>query len=609
MVCVVLPTLPEMSQNLATGATRFFPNPATILHGGQLCPTGRLAIRSEAAGGRLLCSPPSVKINISRWGRTCCTRDTEARLASSAKGSALRVGYPEDLRLESFKLPRGISRSKQGGDGAHRETKVVGNLVKRVLAESTTSVAKLLAKSTIELFGRKLERVGGARNSEVAGAKVAANVVHKSGRSLEANEPDIGEAGIGAEAGDNSEVLDDLRKRVDKSKPELGRSTLNCGGENIMDRVAVMLETRAVDEVLSEPDNQAAQDAGGNDAAPAKDGHSGPGAWLDGASGEGTALIYVAEKSTQHLQSVLENRELKLPDGTRLVGTSEEGNVVNIQGFDVDAYFAELSALQCGNLVLFSSRLPSTHTILSQNFRALPLGTVCVADVQYQGKGRGGNVWESPKGCLMFSLTLQLEDGRTLPFLQYVVSLGVVEGFEVYCSKQGLVCPDVRIKWPNDLYAKGLKVGGVLCTSTYSCKKFNLVVGVGLNVRNRQPTTCLEALLEEVNSVSHGINRERLLACVLSRLEELLGTFTRQGFGPLEASYYGRWLHSGQKVELEERTEGETPAVSVVPITIQALTSSGFLLATDEKGDEYELHPDGNSFDFLRGLVRKKLAS
>jgi len=35
----------------------------------------------------------------------------------------------------------------------------------------------------------------------------------------------------------------------------------------------------------------------------------------------------------------------------------------------------------------------------------------------------------------------------------------------------------VKIKWPNDLYAKGLKVGGVLCTSTYSSKKFNIVVG------------------------------------------------------------------------------------------------------------------------------------
>ena len=26
---------------------------------------------------------------------------------------------------------------------------------------------------------------------------------------------------------------------------------------------------------------------------------------------------------------------------------------------------------------------------------------------------------------------------------------------------------DVRIKWPNDLYGAGLKLGGVLCQSTY----------------------------------------------------------------------------------------------------------------------------------------------
>lgn len=42
---------------------------------------------------------------------------------------------------------------------------------------------------------------------------------------------------------------------------------------------------------------------------------------------------------------------------------------------------------------------------------------------------------------------------------------------------QGLKSPEVKIKWPNDLYSKGLKVGGVLCTSTYSSKKFNIVVG------------------------------------------------------------------------------------------------------------------------------------
>jgi biotin--protein ligase len=30
-------------------------------------------------------------------------------------------------------------------------------------------------------------------------------------------------------------------------------------------------------------------------------------------------------------------------------------------------------------------------------------------------------------------------------------------------------------------------------------------------------------------------------------------------------------------------------------------------LAIDASGEKYELHPDGNSLDFFKGLVRKKL--
>lgn len=35
----------------------------------------------------------------------------------------------------------------------------------------------------------------------------------------------------------------------------------------------------------------------------------------------------------------------------------------------------------------------------------------------------------------------------------------------------------VKIKWPNDLYLDGLKIGGILCTSTYKSKKFNVSAG------------------------------------------------------------------------------------------------------------------------------------
>ncbi len=49
--------------------------------------------------------------------------------------------------------------------------------------------------------------------------------------------------------------------------------------------------------------------------------------------------------------------------------------------------------------------------------------------------GRSKNVWESPAGCLMFSFTLQMEDGRVVPLLQYVVSLAITEAIKDICDK------------------------------------------------------------------------------------------------------------------------------------------------------------------------------
>lgn len=49
----------------------------------------------------------------------------------------------------------------------------------------------------------------------------------------------------------------------------------------------------------------------------------------------------------------------------------------------------------------------------------------------------------------------------------------------------------MRIKWPNDIYYKALKIGGILCQSIYRDGKFHLIIGAGLNVSNSQPTTCL----------------------------------------------------------------------------------------------------------------------
>ncbi|EMS48709.1 Biotin--protein ligase [Triticum urartu] len=250
-----------------------------------------------------------------------------------------------------------------------------------------------------------------------------------------------------------------------------------------------------------------------------------------------------------------------------------------------------LQARRFGRWMLWSPRMASTHDLVTQNFAKLPVGVVCVTDVQFKGRGRSKNVWESPPGCLMFSFTSQMNDARKLPLMQYVVCLAMTEAIKDLCCAKGLPELDVGIKWPNDLYLKGLKVGGILCTSSYEPKVYNICTGIGLNVDNEKPTTCLNAALQELKANSPRLKREDVLASFFNKFEILFDIFSNQGFQALEEQYYNSWLHSGQRVVVQDAHEGQS--VNSV-VTIKGLTPSGYLYAVGEDGKSYELHPDGN---------------
>ena len=42
-------------------------------------------------------------------------------------------------------------------------------------------------------------------------------------------------------------------------------------------------------------------------------------------------------------------------------------------------------------------------------------------------------------------------------------------------------------------------------------------------------------------------------------------------------------------------------------VTIVGVAESSGLLAVDDQGQRYELLPGGNSFDFLQGLIKRKI--
>lgn len=140
--------------------------------------------------------------------------------------------------------------------------------------------------------------------------------------------------------------------------------------------------------------------------------------------------------------------------------------------------FPLLKTQELGGIVLYAPTLGSTQTLLREAIKpAAPAGLVCYTDLQSSGKGRGSNTWSSPEGCLAFSFQSSFVDGTTLPFVQYLVSLAIIKAVEVvHVAVPGSAGP-VRIKWPNDIYANQVKIGGILCQSEYRNGKFSVTTG------------------------------------------------------------------------------------------------------------------------------------
>ena len=77
--------------------------------------------------------------------------------------------------------------------------------------------------------------------------------------------------------------------------------------------------------------------------------------------------------------------------------------------------------------------------------------------------------------------------------------------------------------------------------------------------------------------------------------------FSKDGLSPFLDRYYAQWLHTNQRVRVLSEDGTYTN------VTIRGIDSSGFLVAVDDSGSELKLLSDGNTFNFLEGLISKKV--
>ncbi|KAA8650483.1 hypothetical protein EYZ11_007660 [Aspergillus tanneri] len=314
----------------------------------------------------------------------------------------------------------------------------------------------------------------------------------------------------------------------------------------------------------------------------------------------------------------------------RIVVHDEVPSTKTTPYFNHNAYYSNLrryqslskeGASEFGSTLMYGEVVTSTNTVLEKNpklLRKLPQGFTLSATTQVAGRGRGSNIWVSPAGALIFSTVLRhpMEKMQSAPvvFIQYLAAMAVVQGIKSY--DEGFDSIPVKLKWPNDVYAldpqqpekqQYTKICGILVNSQLSSNEYVSVVGIGLNATNASPTTSLNALAARfVGPKAAPIGLEKLLARILTTLEELYTRFLYTGFDRgFEEMYYNDWLHMHQVVTLEE---GGARA------RIKGITRDYGLLLAEELGWDdrptgriWQLQSDSNSFDFFRGLVKRKV--
>lgn len=176
---------------------------------------------------------------------------------------------------------------------------------------------------------------------------------------------------------------------------------------------------------------------------------------------------------------------------------------------------------------------------------------VFLAERQTAGRGRRGRAWRSPLAAhVCLSLSRRVEGGiAALQGLSLAVGVAVAEALHA------LGHADVGLKWPNDLLARGRKLGGILVeVGGDAAGPMHVVVGVGVNVRMPaaaatgidQPWIDLATLADAPPS------RPAVAAALLGALLPLLARFEREGLAPSLARWPAYDLLAGRAVRLEE---------------------------------------------------------
>lgn len=165
-------------------------------------------------------------------------------------------------------------------------------------------------------------------------------------------------------------------------------------------------------------------------------------------------------------------------------------------------------------------------------------GLICLAEHQTAGKGRRGRAWVSPYGSNIYMSVLwrfQQSGPAALSGLSLAIGVAAIRALK-HQQIQG-----IGLKWPNDLYCQGKKLGGILVeVSGESDGPCVVVVGLGLNLF--LPETAAESITQSWTDLTkitgkNRLPRNQLVGTLLNHLLPVIAGFEDAGI----KAYLDEW--------------------------------------------------------------------
>ena len=191
---------------------------------------------------------------------------------------------------------------------------------------------------------------------------------------------------------------------------------------------------------------------------------------------------------------------------------------------------------------------------------------------QTAGKGQRGKSWETGRDRNI-AMSIVIEPLKLKPEQQFYLSMAVAIATQAFFAKYA--GEETKIKWPNDLYWRDRKAGGILIENIFHGREWKwCVVGIGININQDFFDKSLKNPVSLAQITSRTFDVEQLARELHRSVMEKVAEIYSQSIEQLVAAYNEHLYKANEKVKLKK-------GVAVFETSVKSVSASGVLHTAD----------------------------